>query len=78
MTDATWSYRVVRKQPEAEGDTEQDGIHEVHYDSDGEAVSVSVEPVRLHANTLEELTDQRVLMGRALRQPPLRYEKIGA
>ncbi len=72
----SWNYRVVVKQPEVEGDIEQYGIHEVHYDADGEAVSVSVEPVRLHADTLEELTDQRVLMGRAMRQPWLLYEQI--
>ncbi len=72
----TWSYRVVLKQPEVKGDIQQYGIHEVHYDADGEAVSVSVEPVRLHADTLEELTDQRVMMRVAMQQPWLLYEEI--
>jgi hypothetical protein len=45
-----WHYRVIRK-------AGRYGVHEVYYDDDGEIRSCSEEPVRLEAQSLEDLRE---------------------
>lgn len=69
----TWNHRVVRKHYE---DETQLGIHEVFYDADGVPEMVTVEPVGVGGDTLEELVQTLSWMQKALGEPILEYDDI--
>ena len=70
----TWNHRVVRKHDEAETML---GIHEVFYDAEGAPDMVTVDPVGVSGETLEELVETLDWMRKALGQPILEYSDIG-
>ena len=71
-----WNFRVVRHTDEGE---EWFGIHEAYYDREWEEgtdddkgkVSLTLDPVSLCANTLDELRER---IGTALAKPILEYD----
>jgi len=68
-----WNHRVVRKHYEAETLL---GIHEVFYDEKGVPDMVTVDPVEVCGETLEELEELLDWMLKALGQPILEYDDI--
>jgi len=70
----TWNHRVVRKVYEGEA---LFGIHEVFYDDDGIPHAVTVDPVGVVDETLEELAQTLEWMRKALGKPTLEYDDIG-
>lgn len=48
----TWNYRIVKH---VTGGTEWFGIHEVYYDDDGKPRAMTEEPVRMDAETVDDL-----------------------
>jgi len=69
----TWNYRVVKKT--YTGDT-LFGIHEVYYDDDGKPEMVTVDPVGIVGDDMNELRREYVYYLRALLRPVLDYEEI--
>ena len=61
----SWNYRVVRDEHGSFG------IHEAYYDGDGRVRAVTVAPIELHDETLEELRVSYERIGEALRKPVL-------
>ena len=68
-----WNHRVVRKNHE---DETWLGIHEVFYDAKGIPHMVTVDPVEVCGETLEELEETLNWMLKALGQPILEYDDI--
>ena len=68
MTDEIWYYRVIRKNGRF-------GIHEV-YDDESEIVTCSEEPVRLQADSLENLREDLQTYDWALELPCFDYRSI--
>lgn len=72
-----WNYRVVvRSQEGVHGNTAVYGIHEVFYDEDGKPESVSVDPVSIVAESVEEVKSELAMQARALESPVLNYDDI--
>ena len=71
-----WNYRVIRHTPPIEGGFESFSIHEVHYDEGGNPVAVSENPIRLVADTPQDLAADLKLMEEATRKPTLDYSSF--
>lgn len=73
-----WNYRVVRREYEiSPGDIEVSyEIHEAHYDiiTDTKPSLISIDPVGVHAGSLEGLDLVLSRMKEALRKPVLDYD----
>ena len=67
----SWNFRVVSNSF-GPGNTTF-GIHEVYYE-DGEPHMVTVKPIKLSADTVEELRAELELIQDAFTQPVLEYE----
>jgi hypothetical protein len=64
-----WHYRVIRK-------AGRYGVHEVYSDEDGEIWGCSEEPVRVEAESLEDLREDLEYYDYALELPALEYRDI--
>lgn len=69
----SWNYRVMKRKIANE---ECYGIYEVYYDSDGEPVACSENPVEPFGGTIDELSKDLSYHTAALGKPPLNYEDI--
>jgi len=80
----SWNYRVVKKvhdNPESlraiSGPTcTMYGLHEVYYDGDGRAQSVTVDPVDVSAERRDDVVDMLVMMLSATRKQVLDFDAI--
>jgi len=64
-----WNYRVVRKEKHI-------SIHEVYYDENGNAISISQNPVAPEAEDIKELKDTLELMMEAISKEILEYSAL--
>jgi hypothetical protein len=71
-----WNYRVIRHQPPSGMGFVSYAIHEVHYDEQGNPVAVSENPIRLVADTPQDLAADLELMEEATRKPTLDYSSF--
>ena len=73
----SWNYRIVR-QFVADGLTTVPqpwfGIHEAYYDKQGQCTNITVDPVPIVGDTVEELNGVRTMMFAATKLPVLDYE----
>ena len=67
----SWNYRIVSNSFGPKQTTF--GIHEVYY-KEGEPEMVTVLPIKLSADTVEELQADFELIQEAFKQPVLNYE----
>lgn len=88
MSEMTWNHRVVKrtfpKRTLGEGKKKitvpaytQYGIHEAYYNSRHVVDAVTIEPVRIAADSLANLKEIYAWIGQALNTPTLTYSAIG-
>ncbi len=73
----TWSYRVIRKQIRV-GEAFEDyyAVHEVFYDKENMPDSVTMDPISVGGDTLEEVKITYLQMAEAFEQPVLEWESF--
>lgn len=71
-----WNYRIIRHTPVDGAGFVSYAIHEVHYDEAGNPVAVSENPIRLVADTPQDLASDLELMEDATRKPTLDYDSF--
>lgn len=71
-----WNYRIIRHTPVNGVGFVSYAIHEVHYDEGGNPVAVSENPIRLVADTPQDLAADLELMEDATRKPTLDYDSF--
>lgn len=67
-----WNYRIIRH-PASHGLLEHYAVHEVHYDELDLPVAVSENPIRLVADSPDDLVADLKLMQEAASKPTLDY-----
>jgi len=74
----TWNCRVARRiQKRKTGpDTYYYAIYEVYYDGKGNLSSITVDPVTLGGETIEELKNDFLIKVQAFCKPVLDYDRI--
>lgn len=68
-----WNYRVTRRHFDEEELLE---IREVYYEDDGKIANWTLDPMRPHGETLEELQDDLAHMREALSREVLEFDKL--
>lgn len=70
-----WNHRVIRQHVGSEqvGYEIQYGIHEVHYDEDGEPVGHTVDAIGIVGETYRETAEEWMRFARAFEKPILEY-----
>lgn len=71
-----WNYRIIRHTPVSEAGFVSYAIHEVHYDEHGNPTAVSENPLRIVADSPEDLMADLRLMQEAASKPTLDYDSF--
>ena len=71
-----WNYRIIRLAPVDGVGFVSYAIHEVHYDEQGNPSAVSENPIRLVAESVEDLVADLKLMQEASSKPTLDYDSF--
>lgn len=71
-----WNYRIIRHAPVSGVGFVSYAIHEVHYDDHDNPIAVSENPLRLVADSPEDLAADLKLMQEAASKPTLDYSSF--